>query len=75
MTVTTVLNGQIKIVLTPETELEKNILKSFQSVYIEQATDNLVIMNKPMPDSLVFISGHEKADGAVEKHKTEIIDQ
>lgn len=57
MTVTTVINGKIKIVLTPENEIEKAILKMFASsreLSTEQATDNFLVMNRQMPDSLIF---------------------
>lgn len=55
MQVTTVINGVIKIVLTAETELERLLLKEIgATLTVEKATDNLVIMNKPMPDSIVL---------------------
>ena len=62
MTVTTILNGKIKIVLTPENEVDKIVLAQFRSgeVFVERGSDNYIVANKPMPDSLIL--SNEKKD-------------
>jgi len=62
MTVTTIINGTIKIVLTPETDVEKTVLAQFRSgaISMEKATENYIVANKPLPDSVILTNVKEE---------------
>jgi len=59
MRVTIVKNGELKLILTPEDDFDKAVLQEVgkgSELIVEKPSDKLVVVNVPMPESLILIS-------------------
>lgn len=61
MKVTTIINGTTSLVLTPENDLEKEILKKLKDGTVSMIADNNAILNHNVSGSLLL--RNEKFEG------------
>jgi hypothetical protein len=62
MEVTFVINGTVKLVLTPSNDEEKSLLKKLQGGSCSLVTDNVNILNKSISGALIIEAGQVKTD-------------